>query len=454
VELLSGVAIGFLILRPMYLWCSGKVDGLPIFPMMALTYFVGFALPMFQQLESLRSFSDDVLLQGTLTTCAFLAISTAVWFRCVNAPTEVPSTYLGFAVGGKPTLFLVTFLVGLVIQVCLAQGLLPRLSNGVYSLLRSISLSLILLSITVLSDRWGRKALSGGARFLFVFLLVTYLMVVLPGLLIGAALTLVLLAVASFTLSRGRLPIALLVGVFFVFTLLHMGKWPLREQASRGKLEKPGFLDYPAFYSRWFGYGFSALVGASEGPVKKDKKASGLLARSSLMQMVMLVQSKSPAEVPHMMGSTYAVIPELLIPRVLLEDKASSLESTYLLCIHYGLQDRQSTRKTTIAFGMVAEAYANFSYPGVMALAVLLGWVLALGTRRSINLPLTSFRGLVGLLLMSLAISLETTASVVICSFVQAFVVLSCFAALTMKEQSSLEILQPEHDESAAEETS
>src|SRR5271168_5147899 len=38
-------AIGFFALLPIYLWCAGYAPGLPIFPMLALTYLWAFALP-------------------------------------------------------------------------------------------------------------------------------------------------------------------------------------------------------------------------------------------------------------------------------------------------------------------------------------------------------------------------------------------------------------------------
>src|SRR5947209_20290509 len=43
---LGGILIAIAALMPAYLWCSGKVRGVPIFPVYALTYLWTYALPL------------------------------------------------------------------------------------------------------------------------------------------------------------------------------------------------------------------------------------------------------------------------------------------------------------------------------------------------------------------------------------------------------------------------
>src|SRR5206468_2846385 len=83
------------------------------------------------------------------------------------------------------------------------------------------------------------------------------------------------------------------------------------------------------------------------------------------MQLLLFVQAASPDDVPFMDGETYAILPTLLVPRILMPNKPASHEGTYLLNIHYGIQTRDDTAKTTIGFGLLNEAFANFGYIGI-----------------------------------------------------------------------------------------
>ncbi len=435
-HLLGGGFMAFFALLPLYLWCAGKVGGLPIFPLLSLTYLMGFAMPMLQAHEGLSRYPVETLVQATLTTCAFLGLATLVWWHVVRKPVAPPMSYLGIPEQGGAGVFFGAFLVGLVLQLCLMQGWLPDQAVVLFTLVRSVSLSLILLAVTVLSDRWGRRNLRGGEMIAFVLLLSLYFLITLPGLMLAPNMALSILAIATFTLARGRIPVVILAVAFAVFTVLHLGKWPMRAQQSTGRLAAPRPQDYPAYYARWVGYGLAALTQPAEWNGRKTEKHTDLLERASLLQMLLLVEKKSPEEVPFLMGRTYVIIPELLIPRLIHPNKMWAQEGLFILSTHYGLQTRKQVRGTTIAFGLLAEAYANFGYLGVAGLAVLLGWGFALVTRWSQSLPLTSFRGLFALLCMAAALAMGGSASVAVTSLFQGAVTLIALALVTMKVHS------------------
>src|SRR5262249_25368200 len=76
--------------------------------------------------------------------------------------------------------------------------------------------------------------------------------------------------------------------------------------------------------------------------------------------------------------------------------------------------------KTTIGFGLLAEAYANFGYLGILALALLVGGFCGVVTRWSRHVPIASFRGLFALLVLGLSIKTEHTLRVTLASLFQA----------------------------------
>jgi hypothetical protein len=117
--------------------------------------------------------------------------------------------------------------------------------------------------------------------------------------------------------------------------------------------------------------------------------------------MLLLVQDKSPNEVPFLDGMTYAPIPYLLLPRFLAPDKGLSHAGNILLSVNYGLQDIEGTRSTSIGWNLVAEAYANFGYAGVLAIAVFMGLLYGTVSRLTAGVPLTSFRFVSGLIVLA-----------------------------------------------------
>jgi len=97
-------------------------------------------------------------------------------------------------------------------------------------------------------------------------------------------------------------------------------------------------------------------------------------------------------------------------------------ESTYRLSVYYGLQNEEDTKSTTIGFGMLSEAYANFGFTGAAILGALFGFVfkkVSIWTRFS---PMLSYGGLLLVLLMAWSFQTELTLSIWLSSMFQACV--------------------------------
>jgi hypothetical protein len=124
--------------------------------------------------------------------------------------------------------------------------------------------------------------------------------------------------------------------------------------------------------------------------------------------MLLLVQRKTPDEVPFFDGATYSPIPRLLIPRFLDDEKGISHVGNVMLSINYGLLTEEGARTTSIGWGLVPEAYANFGYLGVMGLAVVLAIFYSWMTRLTVGVPMTSLRFVLGLLVMAAATRADT----------------------------------------------
>jgi hypothetical protein len=103
--------------------------------------------------------------------------------------------------------------------------------------------------------------------------------------------------------------------------------------------------------------------------------------------MLLRVQQLTPEYIPYLGGETYALLPEYLVPRFLNPDKTFSQAGLALLNIRYGIQTREGVATTTIGWGIISEAFANFGYVGVVGTAVVFGLLTALFTRWSAGRP-------------------------------------------------------------------
>ena len=226
--------------------------------------------------------------------------------------------------------------------------------------------------------------------------------------------------------------------VLLVASILHPGKFSMRELYWGP--DRPAFrlTTLPQFYIDWFRNGFdhfTAMTGLSQAPPREDE-VSSLFERSGTLHMLLLVQQKSPNEVPFLNGITYEPIPRLLLPRFLDDDKGISHAGNVLLTVNYGVQTIEQTRGTSIGWGLVPEAYANFGYLGVASLAVVLAMFYSWITNMSFGVPMTSLRFVAGLLIMAAATRSDTM-GVFITSQFQGIVGVSMAALLLMRRQGN-----------------
>lgn len=430
-----GTLIAASALLPGYLWTTGRTNaGLPIFPMMSLTFVWTSCLPLLSGHAGVQQYTDIEQATAAGTTALFLLVGTAAWYRVTSPPHYPPATYRGYSDTAGMGLFDLFLTFSILTHTSLWWELLPPLSGGMYSMIRSTSLSLAILSVTVLTYRWGAGRVSAGHKVVIASLIGSFCAVEMGGVMIHGALSTLITAFIGYTLGRGRPPVLAAVLTLAVFSVLHVGKWPMREQYwnKRGLVDRQE--NYFSFYSRWFDYGLTAI---DEGKVGSGKgQSSSSFDRASVIHMVMLVQRKSPNPVPYLDGDSYAVIPELLVPRILYSQKAWSHEGTYRLAIAYGLQSREATRTTTIGFGPLAEAYANFGFAGVLGLAVFAGGGLGWATRISLGVPITSLRSLWSMVTMSAALQTESTLGVSLSSLSQSTLLLAGLGLVTMRTQT------------------
>lgn len=413
-------------LLPVYLWCAGRVGGVPLFPLFAISYLWTYAYPLASGNPDVEAFGEDLTLSAGLTVASALIIGTFVWYLIVRRPYRLPSR-IREMVGGKGDYLLIAMIAGVALLTVSVNAHWAIFSEGIFSIVRSSLVGLSSVGIFTLAYRMGRGELSRQKTLFYLASFLSYLVTQMVTLLLVGGLVAIALFAIGLAIGARRIPWRWLAGLLAAFAFLHAGKGDMREQYwYPPQAIQP--LHYPEFFVEWIGHGFRRITNPDAGEF-----AQPLYERVGLVHLLLRVLDESPRRTSYLMGETYAVIPELLVPRIFNPDKPSAHEGTTILNVHYGLQSREDTLTTTIGWGLLNEAVANFGAVGILLFGLFTGGVYGWVTRVTADAGLLSLRMLVAITFMAFAIQTEFTAGVYVSALFQSLVALFAVSVFFMR---------------------
>jgi hypothetical protein len=432
-DLMAFLVLAATALLPAALWCGRRGRGLPIFPLFTLGTIATFALPLIAHHPLVNVYTPCERCTAALTVAATNLAGTVPWYLITRGPRRSsPGPCLVLRRGAAKLAFPAILLVTIVFNLT-QGGLMDDLDPSAFSILRAAIIALSNLAVFVLAWRWGR-GVSRNDRALCGMLVAGVMISTLPSALMVGALAYGVMALIGYALGRGRVPWLSLAGLGAAALFLQGGKEDLRDKYWHSADAAPISLsDCPGLLADWIRFSCAHLTDREEtGPAPGEAGSQSLVERASLLQLFLRIQQMSPDPVPYLHGRTYAIIPGLLVPRALNEQKARTHLGTYMLAIHYDLQTTEDTLTTTIGFGLVNEAMANFGYAGCVALGIGLGIFYGAAARWSDGYPLLSLRSLLVILVLSVAFQNEFSAGVYVTTLFQGACVVLALAPLAM----------------------
>lgn len=423
--------VAFAALLPAYLWSAGKVQGFPICPIFGLTFLWAYSLPFVIEHYEILLYTSAEKWLAACTIAGYLFLVTAVWAGLSGHRLRHPTR--ARALGGKnPDLVLLAMLAGATVFLASAFGGWFPFGAALFSSVKQFLLSVGAVSVYALGVRLGEGALGKRMRRAFIVLLTAYLFVGISGLFLVGSATIFFLAIAGYVKGGGRAPWGAVAAFASVLSLLHLGKAEMREEYWNVFGDKSiQVWEYPGFLAEWVGKSVTAF--AERTTVEENRLP---IVRLSVVNMFLKVQAETPAEVPFLNGRTYAIIPELLIPRILYPEKSTTQEGMTLMNIHYGTQTREDAESTAIGWGMPSEAYANFGYAGLVALALVMGGLFGFVARWSFGYPVLSARFLLSITVLLVAIQPEFSTSIFATALFQSSVSILAVAIVAMRTVS------------------
>jgi hypothetical protein len=409
-ELCQGLAIIVLAALPALLWARRTTHEFPVFEVFMLTGVNTYALPLLSGQSQLQIYPESVVLQASLTVLIFQIIA-VVTHAVTRGRARLTPFWTDEIISRDISIYLGYGLVLTTIYTAISNftDLIPSDVDGP---LRAVFYGIGIISIFIQGRRWGRHELKYQEKIFFTLNIVLQVILNFATLYLVAGISIIVLALLGYVSSSKRLPIVVLAIALPLIAVLHNGKTVMREKYWENETPMPDLSGLPGFFTEWI------QDGLKQQP--KSGMTGNLIERTSLFQMICLVVDNTPDRLPFLNGETYAQIPGQFVPRFFWSNKPVGHISTYTLSIYYGLQRPEDTQKTTIAFGLLAEAYANFGFYGVGFLAAAFAFCLKKYGLWAQQSPILSYAGLLLVLLMAWSFQTELTLSIWLSSLFQA----------------------------------
>jgi hypothetical protein len=413
-HLMLGLVMFALSALPSLLWARSGGSRFPVFETILILCANAYAMPVLNAREQLAGYAPEVITRGCFAVILY-QITAILTYQSVSGLPGRSRFWRESLISDQVEKLIVygLFLSTGYIWISTFTTLVPR---ELESILRAVFYGIGILCTFISSQRWGRGQLTQNEKIVLVCTLVPQLIIMSIGLVLIAAISLIGIALLGYVSGGKRIPWVTIAVTFAILAVLHTGKTRMRIKYWDEMHPGPTFTQLPAYFKEWIDYGLQPTSGGKSVSQK-------MLERTSLMHILCLIVDSSPSRQDYLYGKTYGYVLPQLVPRWFWPDKPRSHVATYELAIYYGLQDEEATNTTTIAFGLVAEAYANFGIIGTMMLGLFWGFCLKKLQIWSTFSPMFSFAGLLMVLLTAWSFSAELTMAAWVSSLQQAVIV-------------------------------
>ncbi len=374
------------VLLPSFLWMNYGAFGIPVLPVVAALYYLYYAMPLIVG-DTLQIYKTSELVSAGLSVGCFLTAASlaalpfmgATRHKARPAPATRAARYARSIkersshnialVDDLYRLIFVGLAAGIAFNAAIAAGKLGFL--GSFSgVARACVFPLTYVACYLTGYARGAGLLRGQRWLLACGGVLAVTALSMSSLfLVGGAMNIAAIML-GYVLGTKRLPWVGLAVAFAVLSILNAGKGDVREAywaRNSQTVENASLTEIPGMLADWFVYGIGNIGSSAR------TRSPSLLERTSLLHMVLAVQEATPRVIPYLEGETYAMLPAMLVPRFLEPDKIESQAVLNLLSVRYGRETAEDTAKTTIGWGMVAEAYANFGNLGVVVVGAVFG---------------------------------------------------------------------------------
>jgi hypothetical protein len=343
---------------------------------------------------------------------AFLAAFLAVYR--MSLPKQGPTSQSMGIMRREVNVSIVWGMFGLwlVWNVIVQSGWLPGV-GGLLNVFRSIATASGSMAVIFLFFQSGRRRLAPSARLFLVTGFVAGLAFSFASGFLNGGAEMMGAALLAFSLGRRQLPAPAILLCLTVLAVLQLGKGEYR---AKYWAENTNYSSRPVGlvkgYTTWLTAAWHGLMRENQG----NDEQQGFLERASLVQVLAHAMEVVPAQQPFLEGKTYAMLPELMVPRIFWPEKPRGTLPSETLGVYIGIQTEQGTDVTGIAVGQVAEGWINFGWFGFVLAGAFFGILFGLPAKWSRELAPNQAGWLLASIFLIYSINLENTIVEVLCS--------------------------------------
>jgi hypothetical protein len=365
-------------LLPTAFWLRAGAPGIPILPAVAALDYLYFAVPILRENVGQAGYTTDETLRAGVTVGLFLVAAVGAWRLVLGSTrrgTPEPDAHVTWALPYRLLIF-GGIAIGLLFQLILMTDLFPEI-GGLFGVVRAFATTSAFIACYILGHSRARGLLRGMHWALAAAGVASLTILSWSSLYLIGGMTYLLAAMLGYVITAKRIPWMMVGSALPILFLLHAGKGEMRERYwVNGYPQATPLTAVPSLFAEWIEDGVDAISAGDEEDV---------IDRASQLYLLLRVQRLTPEYIPYLGGETYALLPHYLVPRFLDPDKTFSQAGLALLNVRYGLQTPESVATTTIGWGVIPEAFANFGYLGVVGAGFVFGVLAALFNRWSVG---------------------------------------------------------------------
>jgi hypothetical protein len=418
---------------PLVLWLRQRDPGLPLLVLVALQTLAVFGTPILMRNPNLNGYSAEDIFSAASEILYFCLALCLGWIFARPGGHRRPPRFcwiLKFIRAEKPetmqrgALLLTT--APALFLLCNNEGWLDVvfnvLPNGGFSLARTLFDAALVAGCLIGGYAIGSGTMSGRARAYFWFLQVAIVLLNSASILLSTNAGMIASTTLGLFLGARRPPWIYIAVMLTALSILNLGKFEMRSRYwSEYTQTRISVVQFPSYYAEWLRHS-ADLAGSPSSSGHHPEAGQRLTDRLDNLQNLLFAQEAiEHRNVPLLEGATYSLIPPLLIPRIFWPNKPRSHEGQVLLNVHFGRQRLEDTFSAYIAWGLLAEAYANFgALLGALFCGCTLGFAVGHLERWVKPYPITSLQAFFFLIVsVNLLLSFEMVASVWITSVFQ-----------------------------------
>lgn len=412
-----GTAMFLLAFLPILRWAGLGRAWFPAFEIMLLTTALFYAVPLLSGHSATLAMPEDMLFKAGLAVLTYQAAAILVFekLRRISTPG---SWFTESLLAGRTAHY---SQIGLWVNTIYlyANYFTDWIPWEWASIVRAACFGVGLVSMFVQCSLYGSNELSLGEKMVLLAHLTAQCIFMLLGLYLIQVLGLIALGLAAYMAAKRRVPIVPIIILLPVLAILHTGKPAMRAIYWDEDAIKPGFTEIPAFFTQWVQFAFDAKANEDA----EDSMGARFAERASLFHIMGYVVTRIPEYDPYLGGETYWDIPAQIVPRILWPGKPAPHLSNVRLAIYFGFVTEEDANRVSIAFGMPAEAYANFGFWGMALIGGLLGLIYKAAALLSMHRPIFSAAGLLMIILTAWSFQAELVLATWFSSLFQASIV-------------------------------